>query len=210
MYKNSKLLISASIAAIFFLILQIFYVFVLPKCINISGKIPEIERIMKEQTNSYIKIKNPSFKTFFDFSFEIKADSLNLENSDKKQIFYGNDICIKIQPLSLLLKQISVKNLEVSNLLVNLTRYNEKVFGFGDKIKFDFDSNFELKLNNTNVYIEKYNISLDDKYIGEQISFNGNNIDVIPINRNFSEVLINGNISSKEKIAEYKIDFENI
>ena len=205
MNKYKKILISLSLTATLVLLLQFFYVFVLPKIISINEKISYIENFVNERTKISIKIDNPEIKTFFDFTVEFKADKVELNSSDNKRLIYGDNISVKIQPLTLLLKQISVKNLEIKNLFVKLTRYDENIIGLSDKLKFNVNGKSNLKISNTNIHIDNYNILLDDRFVYKKLTFSGKNIDVTSLNRNISEILASGKLNIDKNISEYDV-----
>ena len=204
-YKLSLIILFFS--AVIILFVQLFYVFVLPQAINISERLLQIEKFAREQTNTNVKISNPHIKTFFDFSVEFKADKIDLYNSNNRNIFHGDNINIKIQPLALLFRQISLKNLEIDNLSVNVTRYNEKIFGLSDTLKFSLDKDSNFKINNSNININNYNIALEDRYVWKILSFSGKNIDINPVSNNLSAFFISGQMNSDKNISEYNLDF---
>jgi len=209
MLNKNKLLISLGIGAVIFILLQMFYVFALPKIVNIPSKTSEIESLIKENTNINAKIINPSLKTYWDFSIKIRAERLDFKDLYSKNLLSADNVTLKIQPLRLLFKQISIKELSAKNLSINAARYDKKVFGLGDVLRVDLDSDTDFKpvLGSLNVQIDNYNIALDDKYVKKKISVIGNNIDIQPVKWGLSSVIASGSIISDEKCADFDLNF---
>jgi len=209
MINKNKLLIPAGIAALIFFGLQMFYVFALPEILNISSRNAEIESLIKEKANINAKIINPSLKTYWDFSVKINADRIDFKDIYNKNFLSADDVTVKIQPLKLIFRQIAIKELRAKLLFVNAVRYDKKVFGLGDVLRFDLDSKSDFKpfFGSSDIQIKDYNITLDDKYTKKNISVLGNDIKIQPVKNGFSEIVTSGVINSGEKCAEFNLDF---
>lgn len=206
MINKNKFLISAGIAALIFLGLQMIYVFVIPKAINISEKTGKIEKILKEKDNIDAKIINPSLKTFWDFSVKFDAEKIDFKAPNNRNIFHADGFSLKINPFKLILKQLALKEFNSENLYIDITRFDKEIFGFGSFFRFDLNSDFTPSFKGANVKIDNYKISIDDRFVNKKFVLQGDTFDIKPFKKNLLVLTASGNLYSEEKCAEFNLN----
>lgn len=182
------------------------YVFALPKVINIQSRIPQIQYIFNQKTGLTLEIKNPSIKTYFSGIFSAKADEIGIYDTDNDVVFKTSTPSFKVQPLKLIFKKLSIREIKAQDTILNITRFGNKEFGAdvfsyrGKKLPV------EIQLQGSKIEIGKYKIFFEDKYLKKNLSLEGSEFVLKPMTRKLSELTTDGKINIDKRTASFNFN----
>ena len=205
MLNKNKCLISAIAAALIFFGLQVFYVFALPKIINISANAKKIEQVLNENYNIDAKINAPSVKTFFDFSVKFSAEKIDCKDLNRHNIFSADKFSVRINPLKLLFKELSLKEFHAQNLFLKITRYDEKLFGLENFFKSEVSSGFTASLKDADIKTVNYKVFLDDKFAKKNVVLQGDFFCIKPFKNKLTEITTFGKLYFDDKCSDFNL-----
>ena len=151
-------LITICVLAVIWLITASLYVFALPKIVNIQSRMPQIEYLFNKKTGLTLDVKNPTVKTCFSGAIYAGADEIGIYDTDKDVVFKTNTPSFKIQPLKLIFKKLSIREIKAQDTILNITRFSEKNFG-ADVFSYKFDKlPIDIQFQGSNIDVGKYKI----------------------------------------------------
>ena len=101
-------------------ILYLSFLFVLPNVVDLDKYLPELKRLVKEQTNVDLSIENPKISTNWLLQVGIKTDKVNVKLPDGSTVLNTDGMKVRISIPSLLLYTIKVSCADFKNLNINL------------------------------------------------------------------------------------------
>lgn len=199
-------LITICVLAVIWLITASLYVFALPKIVNIQSRMPQIEYLFNKKTGLTLDVKNPTVKTCFSGAIYAGADEIGIYDTDKDVVFKTNNPSFKIQPLKLIFKKLSIREIKAQDTILNITRFSEKNFG-ADVFSYKFDKlPIDIQFQGSNIDVGKYKIFFEDKYLKKNISLEGSEFVMKPISRRLSNLTTDGKLNIDGKTASFDLN----
>ena len=199
----------AGVLLFLFLSTELLYLFALPKIINLPKQIPSIEKIFKEKTGLTLKIEKAVFKTYKDFSFSINSQYINVEDTDGETVFQAEQPFIKINPFTIFLKKVSIKNISSKNVVLNFSRFDEKTFG-ADVFSYNASKMpLDIDLSKSYINIAPYKILLNDTYLHKIVILEGLGFNIKPINKKLSRLVTQGHLQIDNNISDFDLNIES-
>lgn len=111
-----------------FAILYLCFIFVLPNIIDLNKFKPEIQNILKEQTNLTLDFDNPKISVTPFLAAGLKADNISVKLPDNSNLFTADSFLGRISLPNLLLLRVKVSTAELNNPLINIDIVDGKAF----------------------------------------------------------------------------------
>lgn len=109
-------------------ILYLCFLFVLPNIIDLNQFKPEIQKILKEQTNLTLDFDNPKISVTPFLAAGLKADNVSVKLPDNSNLFTADSFVGRISLPNLLLLRVKVSTAEINNPLINIDIVDGKAF----------------------------------------------------------------------------------
>lgn len=103
-------------------------VFVVPNVIDLNKFKPDLQKIVKEQTNLFIDFENPKITVTPLLSAGVMADNIKINLPDNSDLFKADSIKGRIALPSLLLLTVKVSTAEVVNPIINIDIVDGKAY----------------------------------------------------------------------------------
>ena len=104
------------------------FLFILPNVIDLNKFKPDVQKIVKEQSDLSIDFENPKIITTPLLGIGVKADDLNIKLPDQSLLFSADNFKTRISLPSILLLTVKVSCLEINNPFINLEIANNENF----------------------------------------------------------------------------------
>lgn len=169
------------------------FLFYLPNAIDLNAYLPELKKIVKEQANIDLDIKNPKISTSPLLQAGIKADEIAAKLPDGSTILETDGVKVRISLPNLLFLTVKVSCVEIHNPKIYLEIFNGEQFKVVRLVedilnqkknepekeippsKFDV-SMIKIKVPSTK--ISNYTILADDTKSGHKLTLRGDNLDL--------------------------------
>lgn len=187
-------------------VIQVFYVFCIPKIIDINSTVPKIKSLFNEKTGLSLDVLNLKIKTYPDFSLSLEANEAAVFDTDGEIVFQAKNPFFKMQPAALFIKKIKISSISSDNLILNFTRFSDKTFGAD---VFSYKKSllpFDMDLNGAGIKIDYYKIFFADKYLHKNVSLEGSTFDLEPLSRKLSKLTTDGKLNVDGKIASFNFN----
>ncbi|MDD3236499.1 MAG: AsmA-like C-terminal region-containing protein [Candidatus Gastranaerophilales bacterium] len=174
MRTNNKYLIIITIILSIILFAEAFFLFGLPKIVNIAAKETFVEKLFADKTDATLDIEKIKLKTYADFSVEISANKLDIyDKKNNTPIVQSKKPRVRISLFPLLIKHLSFKDIGANDLSLNLLRYKDKKWNI-EKIIFKSDKKtLKIKAKKSRINLSNYDIKIDDKFYNKHFKING-------------------------------------
>ena len=164
-----KLFKSAAVIIFLVVILEAFYLLVMPFIIGIGLKNNHLENFVNEYTGLVLHRGEFSVKTKPDFSISVSADNLSVQDSLKNEVFSAEKLNLRVSILSLIFNRPNLKYfyLKNSDLTCSIDKEGNLYFG---NFKFKPELIKDLNLYKLNANVENFNIKLYSATLNKNIS----------------------------------------
>lgn len=189
---------------ILFILTDIFYVFCLPKVVDVGELTRKVSCILQDKAGMSFFVKNPEIKTYFDFSISLSADKISVLNNREKDIFSVEKTFVKIQPLRMFFKELTIKEFRARNVEFNISELDKGLFE--KLLKKDREMFFDIKADKSKVETDGYRIYYYDEARKKDIVLEGQTFDIQPIKRGLSCLTTDGNFKVGDKIARFNVN----
>ncbi len=129
------------------LILYLLFLFVLPKAVDLNQFKPDLQKIVKEQTNLLLDFDNPQISTTPLLSAGVTAENISIKLPDNSEVIKADYFKGRISLPYLLLLTVKVSAAEIQNPIINID--------IADGKEFKAVKAFEEVLNKKEENIEK-------------------------------------------------------
>ena len=215
------LLITGYIFAGFILCFYLAFLFVLPNVINLNEYVPEVQKLVKD--NSGLNIDLTDIKLFTTPLLEagIKSDGIKITNPDNSTVFSSDELKAKIFLPSLLWYQVFATKIKVENPFVNAeiidseqykavrtyedfvnNRRKDKLanpekYEIQSSSKNSFDIS-KIKITLPNIKLHNYLVVANDVKTGHNISLSGSELKLAYLNGKKAKLKTDANFSSDD------------
>lgn len=110
------------------LIIYLGFLFVLPNVVDLNKYIPDIQRIVKEQSGINISIESPKISTNFLLQAGIRTGKITAKLPDDSKILETDGIKLRVSIPNLLFLRIKASCVNINNLKINLDIENGEQF----------------------------------------------------------------------------------
>lgn len=150
------------------------------------------KRMLREQVQSYLQKKLNTKVSIGDIDYDIpdwlKLKNIYIEDQKKDTLLYGEELCVKMNMMKLIKREVEINNISLLNVYANISRpitdtgfnYQFIVDAFADKNtneKKEESSN--LKITPGNLQFQKIRLNFNDEYGG---TIMGVSIDSLMVN----------------------------
>ncbi len=104
------------------------FLFVLPKVVDLNEFKPELQKIVKEQTNLILDFDNPQITVTPLLSAGVKAENIKIKLPDNSEIVSADNFVGRISLPSLLLLTVKVSTAQIDNPIINIDIIDNKAF----------------------------------------------------------------------------------
>lgn len=203
-----KFYIIAFIFLIFFLF-EFLFIQVIPTKLNLNNYIPSIQKYLEENIHIQTDIGQVKFDTFSDFSVNFKTDFIKVYENNEI-LLDAQNLNLRLYLLPLLLKKLHIRTLSADNLSIVLERDKNGQYNFSNFVLDNSVKNFDLKISDSHLFLNNYNILFKDNYYKNIYKINGN---YFFINRFVQDKLIDfsaiGNLYiNNDKPIPFKFDIK--
>jgi uncharacterized protein involved in outer membrane biogenesis len=191
---NKKILIFGSVITSLLLLVIPFYLYGIPKLIDLEKYKTEIQNNIKQETGLNIDLEDPALSTTLDLGIVLQANNLKVNYENNDELANIKKVSAKIQIVPLLFKKIEISELKLEKPELYLTKlqngkYNvESLFPPSDKgkkqgLKFDIDK--------INLLVKDYKLNYKDESLktSKTLSLVGEKLNIIDFNPNKSAKL---------------------
>lgn len=190
--------------AVLIAIIECIYLFFIPFMVNKIIYKESFHKFIENKTNIVINYKNPEIKTYLLPYLSIKADNINIKDS-QKDILYANNLDVKISLLPLLIKKMQFKYLRAQNLDLNIIRDKQGNFNFQKLFQPKKNSIIKISYNNALIDIENYKIKALDEEADKVLEVNGQSL-LFKSNKDKIYIKTKGDIVSDNNKSEYETE----
>ncbi|MGN0015308.1 MAG: AsmA-like C-terminal region-containing protein [Candidatus Gastranaerophilaceae bacterium] len=187
-----------------FIAIQSFYVFCLPKIVNIPSRVPVIQKHFSDKTNFLLYISEPKLKTYHNFAFSVEAKEISVSDKENKPVFWIKNPSFKIQPIFLLMKKLKVQEIIAEGFTFNTTRFSNK--NFTSEIFFKKTLPFDIDLNGANIDLNHYKIYFDDQFLKKIICLEGSTFKIKPERWSLSKLITDGTLSINNEVSTFDLN----
>ncbi len=125
--KNFFKILAITIISIVVL-LYLAFLFVLPRVVDLNKFKPDLQKIVKEQTNLTLDFDNPKITTTPLLSAGIMADNIKIKLPDGSEVIGADGFKVRLALPSLLLLTVKVPTAELYNPVINIDIVDGKAF----------------------------------------------------------------------------------
>ncbi len=192
---------------LFFVIIYAFYYWGIPSLVNIQHNVLTLEKIIHKELGLNIKFKNPQLKMGLIPSVWINAEEFKILDSDKAPLILDNPK-LKIRLLPMFMGKINPAYFSCDKLNLDL-KVDKHLHLYLGNILFIEKANPKLLLEDIQVYVQDYNISLKDEFQNKDIIFSGDYFNLYNFNsKKFIKLSTNSRINVNNKISKIDIDLD--
>lgn len=159
-----------------------FYYLAIPFLLNLEDISPVISRYIKDEYGFNTKIKNPKFKMGYIPSIWFSADDFSILNDDNSKALDVEKPVIKISLLPAVIGHINIKYFSAENIFADLYCDDKIRIKLGQYMLMRM-SNFAININDGRVYINNFNINLNDKIKNKKIILAGKYFNIDKFNK---------------------------
>ena len=152
-------------------LLYAIYYWIVPIVVDVQGKMPIIQKIVKRELGMQIELKDPKLKMGLSPSIWLESSAFSIIDEKSSPLIISNPK-IKIQLLPLLVGQVKLAYFSCDNITANLKVDKKNRFYIGDNLILK-TTNPKVSIENSKMYIGNYNIALNDEYQNKKIIFSG-------------------------------------
>ena len=116
------------LAAVIIVCLYIAFLFVLPKAVDLNKFKPDLQKIVKEQTNLNLEFENPQIVVTPLLSAGVKADNIKIKLDDGSEVISADSVKTGIALPSLLFLTVKVSIAEIENPIINIDIVDGKAY----------------------------------------------------------------------------------
>ena len=109
-------------------LLYLAFLFVLPKAVDLNKFKPDLQKIVKEQTNLTIDFDNPQITVTPLLSAGITADNVKIKLPDNSEVITSDNFKARIALPSLFLLTVKIPTVEILNPVINIDIVDGKAF----------------------------------------------------------------------------------
>lgn len=187
-----------------FIAVQSFYVFCLPKIVNIPSRVPVIQKYFTDKTNLVLYISEPKLKTYSNFSLSFAAKEISVSDKENNPVFWIKNPSFKIQPIFLLIKKFKIQEIIAEGFTFNSVRFNDKRFTADIFLKRTLP--LDIDLNGANIDLNYYKIYFDDQFLKKIICLEGSNFKIKPETRSLSKLITDGTLSIDNEVSTFDLN----
>lgn len=203
-----KFYIIAFIFLIFFLF-EFLFIQVIPTKLNLNNYIPSIQKYLEENIHIQTDIGQVKFDTFSDFSINFKIDALKVYENNEL-LLNAENLNLRLYLLPLILKKIHIRTLSADNLSIVLERDKNGQYNFSNFVLDNSVKNFDLKISDSHLFLNNYNILFKDNYYKNNYQING---DYLFVNQFIQDKLIDFSVIgdlliNNDKPIPFKFDIK--
>lgn len=178
----------AAACAVILIILYLVFLFVLPNIIDLNTYIPEVQRIVKEQSDIELEIKNPKVSTNWLLQAGIKTGQITAKLPDGSYILEADGIKFRISLPNLLFLTVKASCLEINSPKINLEIKDGEQFKVVRLVEDILNKKKDepaseplpilskIKYKVPNAKINNYTVSVVDLKTGHKLSLNGDKL----------------------------------
>ena len=195
------------------------FLFVLPNAIDINKFKPDVQKIVKENTNLDLDFENAKIITTPLLSAGVKADNISVKLPDGSTLFSADDLKTRVALPSALLLTVKVSCFELNNPFINLEilqndKYKialliENILNGEKEQKLDSGENPEnpengwfnpswIKIKISNVKLNNYMLLVNDLKSKHTLSLKGEQLKFGYFNHKFVKLKTNAELYSDE------------
>ena len=192
-----------------FSLFEIFFIQVLPTRINLNNYVPAIQEYLQKKLHIQTDVGKVKFDTFSDFSINLKTDFLKIYENDEI-LLDAQNLNLRIYIIPLLFKKLHIRTLSADNLSIIIERDKNGQYNFSNFVLDNSIKNFDLKISDSHLFLNNYNILFKDDYYKNTYKING---DYFFINRFIQNKILDisaiGNLQiNNDKIIPFKFDIK--
>ena len=143
---------------------------------------PFVEKMIKDKVGLNSSIINPKVKLAGIYLTFMADDIILYGESEKKPFVDIKDLKLKVSPLKVLTKKISILEFNSSDIFLNLSRENDGSLDITKYLKNNNKSKFKIDFTPLKSYILRYNINYADKIINSGFNIKGSSLLIEDLN----------------------------
>lgn len=151
------------------------YYWCIPAVIDVPKRVDTIEKFLFEQTGMKFKISNPELKMGYIPSAILSADRFEILNDDNTSALDIQKTSINLRLLPLILNKLNIKSFTAEKIDANLVFDGDFKLGQYDISKMPKS---QFKLQHASLFVDDYNIFLDDKTKSQKLFLDGQYLNV--------------------------------
>lgn len=190
-----------------FVIIYAFYYWGIPAIVNIKHNARIIENIIYKEMGIKVKFENPGLKMGLTPAIWLNADEFKITEKNKTPLVVNNPK-IKIQLFNLLIGKIQLAYFSCSKLNLEMKVDKNLRFYLGEILLID-KSNPKFSLENSQIYIEEYNIFVKDDFQGKNLNLSGDYFNLYKFNsKKRIKLSTNSKLKVKDKLSVINLDLD--
>lgn len=183
------------------------YYWGIPAALNIQNRIPEIQKIAKRELGTDIKIENPQIKMGLTPSVWFDASYLEVIDPNASPLSVINPK-IKIQLLPLLIGKVHLVYFSCDKISADLKIDKKYRLYIGNHLIIK-NSNPKFSLEDSQMYVEGYNIKFNDEVQNKKILLKGDYFDLEKYNsKKYIKLSTNSNLMVDNNVAKINLDLD--
>jgi len=189
------------------------YYWIVPVVVNIQGRVPIIQDLIKREFGMQIELKDPELKMGLSPSIWIEASNFSIIDKNSLPLSISNPK-VKIKLLPMLIGQIELAYFSCDNINADLKIDKKNRFYIGDNLILK-TTNPRISVENSKMNIGNYSIALEDELQNKNILFSGDYFDLNKFNSkkyvNFStnsKIKVNGRTSIVSMNVDFQLPFK--
>ena len=222
MLKSKFLIIIIILLLTVFFILEVSFLFILPKVFYSKHLDSKIVSLLELKTNLDVNIKNLKIKSYPDFSILFSGDKLILEDKKVNGKISLEKFSLKFSLMPLIYKRLNIQEFRSLNLDIFISRNRDGNFSFAN-LKLGHSNSIKPSFNKMFFALNNYSLFFEDSLLNKKITFVGDKflINRLVLNKfidlEFKGALFSDNVKSdlsfniKSPLSEFKKeDIKNI
>lgn len=197
-----------------------FFIFIVLLAVIISGclfvikKVEDINFIKSFLYEKYnLVLECSEIKGGFrGLNFNVESPDILIKAEQNSDPFVDiNDFRVEIKVLPLLIKKLSISDIEASYIGINLKRDEKGVFDFSKYIKIQKKPFFKLDLADSKAEIGAYGLKFSDLFTKTNFELSGFDLKSLGLDKNGKfNLYTTGNIKVNDKISNYLVDIDYV
>lgn len=172
MLKSKFLIIIIILLLTVFFILEVSFLFILPKVFYSKHLDSKIANFLDSKTNLDVNIKNLKIRPYPDFSILFFGDKLILEDKEVDGKISLEEFSLKFSLIPLIYKRLNIQEFKSSNLEILISRNRVGNFSFAN-FKLGDSNGIKPSFNKMIFALNNYSLLFDDYLLNKKITFIG-------------------------------------